>query len=148
MVRAFAYHHLVPAQELKVAVAGRGWARASPRILGETPVKIRAGKTAEVQLQGFPRAMAGQIQLDLSQPPDGIAIKEMVSSGGGTQLVLQADAAKVKPGLRGNLIVNVLASGTGAFAKAKAKTKTKAKNDPRAFPLATLPAIPFEIVGP
>jgi len=144
MMQAFAYRHLVPAQELKVAVAGRSWARASLRILGETPVKIPAGSTAQVRFDAPPRALAGQLRFELSEPPDGIAIKEVVSSGGGTQLVLQADAAKVKPGLKGNLIVNVLASGTGAFAKAKAKPKA----NPRPLPVATLPAIPFEIVGP
>ena len=146
MMQAFAYRHLVPAQELKVAVAGRSGVRASLKILGETPVKIPAGGTAQVRFDAPPRALAGQFQFELSEPPDGIVLKEVSSSREAAQLVLQADAAKVKPGLKGNLIVAVLASGTGPFAKAKAKAKAAANQRP--FPLTTLPAIPFEIVGP
>jgi hypothetical protein len=58
----------------------------------------------------------------------------------GGQFVLQADAAKVKPGLRGNLIVTVSGERvpTGNQQAAAAR---------RRVPLGTLPAIAFEITS-
>jgi hypothetical protein len=57
-------------------------------------------------------------------------------------IVLRADAAKVKPGLKGNLIVDVsiernvdVSQGKPAGAKQR-------------FPIGSLPAIPYQIVGP
>ncbi len=150
MMQAFAYRHLVPAQELRVAVVGRALRKAAlgkaalgrpaVRIAGSTPVKIPAGGTARVQV-GVPAAtLAGNLRLELSEPPEGIAIKEVSPAGRGTEIVLQSDAAKVKPGLKGNLIVQAFAARAPA-----GKAKVPASR-PR-VPAATLPAIPFEIVG-
>ena len=44
VMQAFAYRHLVPAGELKVALAGRGTGRAAMKLVGETPVKIPVGE--------------------------------------------------------------------------------------------------------
>jgi hypothetical protein len=53
------------------------------------------------------------------------------------EVVLKCDAAKVKAGLKGNLIVN-------AFAIKSEKTPQRRT---RPTPLGMLPAIPFEIVA-
>ncbi|MGQ9574142.1 MAG: hypothetical protein ACUVUC_02395 [Thermoguttaceae bacterium] len=143
MMQAFFYRHLVPAQELKVAVAGRAGLRTPAlRILGKTPVQIPAGGSARV-LFGMPaRRLAGQIRLELTDPPEGIAVKKVSSSGEGLEIVLESDAGKVKPGQKGNLIL-------AAFARrGSAPTKTKPAAGQRGAPLATLPAVPFEIVKP
>jgi hypothetical protein len=58
----------------------------------------------------------------------------------GTDLVLQCDAAKAKPGLRGNLIVAVFAERSVTPANQNARPTR------RRIALGTLPAIPFEIV--
>ena len=50
MMQAFAYRHLVPVQELKVAVAGRAAVKAAIKILSETPIKIPSGGTARVKI--------------------------------------------------------------------------------------------------
>ena len=143
MMQAFAYRHLVPAREMRVAVAGRAAPKAQVvRILSKTPVKIPAGGTARVQIGVPARAMAGQLRLELSDPPEGIAIKTASSSAEGTEIVLESDAAKVKPGLKGNLIVVASGRRTGPAAKVKPAAAQ------RIVPLATLPAIPFEIVAP
>jgi hypothetical protein len=105
-------------------------------------VQIPAGGTAKLEI-GVPAAVLDRVQLDLSDPPEGISIKNVSSSSQGTEVVLQSDAAKVKPGLKGNLIV-------AAFAKtapSKGKPKPKAAGR-RSAPLTTLPAVPFEIVVP
>jgi hypothetical protein len=140
MMQAFAYRHLVPAKEMKVAVAGRGMAKASVKLLGETPVKIPAGGTARVRIDLPARAFAGQFQLELSEPPEGITIKNVSPSGFASEIVLQSDATKIKPGLEGNLIVNAYAAKSDA-------AKTKGKANLRRAALGSLPAIPFEIVA-
>ncbi len=142
-MQAFAYHHLVPAKELKVAVSSRNVSRASVKILGAIPVKIPAGRTARVQVGVPPRPFLGQIQLELNEPPDGIAIQKVTPFDQGIEIVLQSDAAKIKPGLKGNLIVNAFAVRTPA-----PSGSGKAQGNRGRSPLGTLPAIPFEIVEP
>jgi hypothetical protein len=142
MMQAFEYRHLVPAQELKVAAAGRAIGRGTVKILGPTPVKIPAGGTARVQIDAPARILTERIHLAVSDPPEGITIKTVSPSPEGTEIVFESDAAKVTPGQKGNLIVTASAKGSGAPGKGKAKAAQ------RGAPLATLPAIPFEIVSP
>ena len=87
------------------------------------------------------RAFAGQFQLELSEPPEGITIKNISPSGFASEIVLQSDAAKIKPGLEGNLIVN-------AYAAMGDAAKKKGQANQRRTALGSMPAIPFEIVEP
>jgi hypothetical protein len=57
--------------------------------------------------------------------------------------VLRSDAARIKPGATGNLIVNIMAKR-----QREAPTGGKAQGNQRLVALGTLPAIPFEIVAP
>jgi hypothetical protein len=141
MMQAFAYRHLVPAQEFRVAVSGRGAQWGMVRVLSDTPVKIPVGGTARVRLNVPGRAVADRLDLELSEPPEGVSVKNVVSSGFGTEMVLQSDAAKSKSGLKGNLIVNAFAGKTEAPAKPKALGGNRRV-------MGTLPAIPFEMVKP
>lgn len=141
MEQAFAYHHLVPASALKVTAGGRGFARMPVRVVGDGPVRIPAGGTAQVRLTGPTANFADRFQFELSEPPDGVEIQKISTSRDGTEIVLKTDGEKVKPGLRGNLIVDVRASGN-----APAAQKAKKQANQRRFLIGTLPAIPFEIV--
>src|SRR5262249_14996252 len=49
MMQAFAYHHLVPADDMIVTVSGRARARFPARLLLLGPLKIPAGGTAVVR---------------------------------------------------------------------------------------------------
>jgi hypothetical protein len=140
MMQAFAYRHLVPAQDLEVAVTGKGMNKSSIRLMSETPIRIPLGGTARVQAGVPSTTYFGKIHLELNEPPEGITIKDIHSAGYGTELVFTCDASKAKVGQKGNLIVNVL------LAKNEAATKTKSLNSARRAPVGTLPAIPFEIV--
>ncbi len=144
MMQAFAYRHLVPAKELRVMVVGNGrfLARAPMRLLEDKPAKIPTGGTARVRVSGPPALFSERLQLELSEAPEGIALKEVSPSRDGAELVLAGDAAKAKPGLKGNLIVNLVA----ATAPAQAQKAKKQGNQRRAV-LGTLPAIPFEVVA-
>jgi hypothetical protein len=138
MMQAFAYHELVPAQELKVAVVGRYRDGGDvAQIISPMPVQIPTNGTVRIRVSLPTGARLNKIEFELSEPPDGISIKEASP----TEIVLQADPAKVKPGFKGNLIV-----------KASAERSSPSETQPppanrRRIPLGALPAIPFEIVS-
>jgi len=162
-MQAFFYKHLVPASDLRLVRVDRprfprpGESRAdrssppkppppgrrrfqSPMaLLGDQPAQIPAGGTAEVQVRMWtdPRS---EIQIELSDPPEGIVVDRVSRIDKGVALVLRGDAAKAKPGLKGNLIAN-------AFRKGTEITKDGKKREFR-YLQGTLPAIPFEVVKP
>jgi hypothetical protein len=142
MMQAFAYRHLVPAGDLKVVVPRRGAFRAPARILGEPSLKVSAGDTVRlpVQLQMPPNNPFDKIQFELSAPPEGISLKEVLQVQDGMEIVLQCDAAKVEPGLKGNLIVNIIGERVPPAGNARGPANRQR------IPLGTLPAIPFEII--
>jgi len=145
MMQAFEYRHLVPARELKVSVAGSFAARVPfIRILSEPPAKIPAGGTATVKIFAPMFAYAPKVQLELNDPPEGITIKRVTPTREGREIVIAADAAKAKPGLKGNLIVSLFGENNPQFGKGKAQPQQQQQQ--RRFPFATLPAIPFEII--
>lgn len=140
-MQAFAYRHLVPSKELRVAVLERGAPRL--RILSPTPVTIPAGGTVRVRIGTPSAAFVDRFQLELSEPPEGIGLDRVVPSAtGGIELVLHADAAKAKPGTEGNLIVSILPGKTPA----RGPRANAPANRARA-PLGILPAIPFTITA-
>ena len=142
-MQAFAYRHLVPVKELEVAVLKRPNQQATMKILSATPVRIPPGGTARIQV-GLPAPrLAERAQFELSNPPEGITIQSVSPVRDGVEIVLQTDVTKVKPGLKGNLIIN-------GFVPRPAETnvtKPKANNNQR-MSLGALPAIPFEIIPP
>jgi hypothetical protein len=101
----------------------------------------------------------------LNEPPDGISLQELSEIGRGTEIVLKSDAAKLKAGTAGNLIVNVfltpknpapriaaqgVAASQSTTQSTTAATTAPARpqnNPPRRVLVGTLPAIPFEIVA-
>jgi hypothetical protein len=132
-MQAFAYHHLVPANDMMVIVSGRARARFPARLLGSGPVKIRPGGTTLVRI-AIPQGTSGnKIDLVLNDPPEGITLKKAVVNSDGAILLLHADAAKVTPGARGNLIL-------------EAYPETKPGGAGQRVPLGTLPAIPFAVL--
>jgi hypothetical protein len=143
MMQAFAYRHLVPVKELEVAVLKRPNPRAVMKILSATPVRIPSGGTARIQVGLQAPRLAERAQFELSNPPEGITIQNVSPVRDGVEIVLQTDAARVKPGLKGNLIIN----GYAPRPEEPGAAKPKANNNQR-MPLGALPAIPFEIIPP
>jgi hypothetical protein len=141
MMQAFAYWHLVPASDLKVAVRRGAMLRVPITIAGAQPLEIPAGGTArfQVHVPPLPANFAPKVQYELSEPPEGIALRGASPGKDGTEIVLQCDAAKAKPGLKGNLIVNISAERV-------APANGKAPANRQRVSLGTLPAVPFEIV--
>lgn len=137
MMQAFAYRHLVPAQELKVSVIGRGISRAPVQIRPVETLAIPAGGTAIVQVAAPRGIAADRFEFKLSEPPEGIVIGSVSTNATGAQILFRSDRAKAKLGLQGNLIISVLTARA---------SRTAGRPPPRAFSVGTLPAIPFEIV--
>ena len=143
-MQAFAYHHLVPSQELDLSCLDRPQFKLPLKILDPTPVKIPAGGTAPVRLRLPPRFADDNFQLELNDPPDGISIANVSRSDAETKIVLRSDAAKIKSGASGNLIVTVIAARQRP-AQSGGKPQP---NQQRRVALGSLPAIPFQIVAP
>lgn len=141
MMQAFFYQHLVPAQEFKVFVSGKRMAAGSVRLFDEIPIRIPAGGTTAVRIGASGRSFGGALHLEVSDPSEGIAIHEVTMSRGVAQITLRCEATKIKPGLKGNLIIN------GFYTRPAAGKNPAPANRPR-VPNLTLPAIPFEIVAP
>lgn len=142
MMQAFAYRHLVPAQEMQVFVSGRFMPGTNLKILSATPVKIPAGGTALVKVAMPTNTSLGKVEVELDKAPAGIVISTVSPVGESTEIVLQSDAAKVAPGLKGNLIVSAFA------ARPPRAGGDRPQAIRRRVSLGSLPAIPFEIVSP
>jgi len=157
--QAFFYKHVVPANDLtlvpedrarfreeeaRAAKEGRPLAarrsfQQAMEILSEQPVRIPVGGTVEVQVRlGWSRD--GQIQVDLSDPPEGITVESASWTERGLALVLHGDAVKAKPQLKGNLMAN-------AFLQTTVTEKDGKTREVRNF-IGPLPALPFEVVKP
>lgn len=142
MMQAFAYRHLVPAEEWIVTVSGRAPLGVSLRPRAGSPVKIPAGGTARLPLSGSVSAQGGRLQVEMREPPPGIAIRSVTVERGAVIVEISADAGKVKPGMQGNLILE-------AFREMQpAADGVRPGAPPRRTPAVVLPAIPFEIVAP
>ncbi len=137
MEQAFAYHHLVPVNELKVAApGGGGFRRPTVKLVGPTPVKIPAGGTARVMFDLGGARYMGNLKLALTDPPAGLSVKSVSPVKEGMEVVLQADPTKSKPGMRGNLVLEVFTNAKGPFNKSGQRRQ-----------VAVLPAFAFEVVG-
>jgi hypothetical protein len=143
MMQAFAYRHLVPASDLKVAVRRGAMLRVPIKVSSQEPLEIPAGGTARfrVYVPPLPANFVARVQYELSEPPEGIELRNASPGRDGTEIVLQCDAAKAKPGLKGNLIVNISAERVAQAANGRPQANRQR------VALGTLPAVPFEIVA-
>ena len=145
MMQAFIYRHLVPADELLVYVTGRARARTALASEQKEPtpdnlLQIPLGGMVRYQLAIPNRPNLAEISVELSEPPDGISIIRSVRGPGGLVMLISADAEMAKPGLKGNLILNVFRERETPGKKGRPGTK-------RRVPVGTFPAVPFEVVG-
>lgn len=140
MMQAFLYRHLVPSQQLMVAVRGPNRPGPPVTLASSEPVRIPAGGTSEVRVRAPKTPMLRKVKLELSEPPKGVTLQKVTVVPEGLALAIKADADAAKVGLAGNLIVEVSAE----VANQRQGGKRAQKNN-RAS-LGVLPAIPFEIV--
>jgi hypothetical protein len=93
--------------------------------------------------------MVSRVRLELAEAPAGLVIKNVSPAEGGLEVTLGSDAAKLKPGQKGALIVAAYPAPPPPPAPRKNKTKTPPKPKPQPVykgkPLGLLPAISYEI---
>ena len=157
MMQAFAYKHLVPAEQLRLVVADTGRFRAgatlpkrppdgrrnyqSPvAIESDLPARIPIGGMSEVKVRGNWSNRQSDTLFELSDAPAGVAIDKFAWQDRSLVLTFRADSEKAQPGTRGNLIVNVFQKRTDTNREGKTR-EFRSFNGP-------LPAIPFEIIKP
>lgn len=143
MMQAFAYRHLAPSQELMAAAKGATRRRGAPplKLADPGPVRIPAGGTAQVRLQGPSRALLGQIRFELLDPPKGVTLESVTPMAGGLALLLKAADGAARPGFADNLIVEAFREANSAAGNDGKGQKAKGR-----VSLGVLPAIPFEVV--
>lgn len=143
MMQAFIYRHLVASKELAVAVNGvpRLFTRDSFKILSTIPVVIHPGDKTRIRISTPTAAFADRFKLELNNPPEGLSLASISPAGNGIELVLLCDAAKIQPGVSGNLIFDVLQRQENSGPNQK-----KSAKQTRRVAVATLPAIPFKFV--
>jgi len=141
MMQAFIYRHLVLTKDWMVTVGGsRRSTNVAWRIVDGETVKLPAGGTARVRVSAARTPDMQQVQVELSDPPEGIAVRKVEAKGSQLSVWLGADGDNIKPGLKGNLI----ASAVRVY---EIKDRDgKPTGNTRRVALGTLPAIPFEIV--
>jgi len=137
MMQAFAYRHLVPCETMIAMVDGT--VRGSIRLDAKTPVRIVPGKETAVRFitgfgGGLPRA-----EIELAEGPEGVTLKTVNNTRMGIEVVIAADAAQVKPGTTGNLIFGLTP---------KSFLAGKRNANAGGAVVASLPAVPFEVVAP
>lgn len=143
MMQAFIYRHLVPAEELLVAVSGKAVVRPSGRKDAGSSgdlVRIPHGGTARYQFEVPDRSQLDDVHIELKDPPDGITILRKIRGPGGFVMLLSADAEKTKPGSTGSLKFNVYAERAVPGKGGRAGSKRK-------VPIGDFPAVPFEITA-
>jgi hypothetical protein len=135
MMQAFYYHHIVPAGDLLVRVLGTQPPVPWKPFPEKTAVRLAAGGETQIQVPVPARRLIEQVQFSLNDPPEGITVEKVAPGRDSVAVTLRADA-KVKPGLKGNLILE-------AYVERQVNAKQAQR---RKQPLGTLPAVPFEVV--
>jgi len=139
MMQAFAYWHLVPAEQFAVLVAQPPRWAPNLQVVGGAPVRLAAGGTAQVEVKAPPvPALLKGLRLELKSAPDGVTLKEQKALPSGVSLVLQGDGAKLKAGPADNVIIE-------AFIETEVK-RGDGKTATVRNSVGVLPAVPVEVV--
>jgi hypothetical protein len=139
MMQAFAYRHLVPEQQLMVAVKPTKGKPPRIAVVNETPVKIKAGASVEVRITAPKPAGYQNVQLRLSEPPKGVTVEGLTETPEGYAFNIKA-GADVEPGFADNLVIEAFAERSG--------NQPPAKKAVQPVSLGFLPAIPIEVGQP
>jgi len=135
MLQAFFYHHLVPTTEF-LAYTLPGTSKKSVQLVPGT-VKISASDAGRAKVL-VPKSMSDlTVQAELRNPPEGFWIEGVSPCQEGVEIAIRADPKKTKPGTRGNLIVELIAT--------KAAVEGDKPQASKRWSLGLLPAISYEL---
>jgi len=158
MMQAFAYHHLVPAQQLLAMVTGPRFRIPPMEVVAEGPVRIPAGGAAQLRVRLPNSPLLARVQWALSQPPAGLSLGATTPVVGGLMLEVRADRDAVQVGYADNLIIEAFTdiepgpppgpSANQPAAPAAGQKARRAAMAKQRVSLGVLPAVPFTIVAP
>lgn len=147
MMQAFIYWHVVPGQQLLVALTGSRpvpvvWRPLVPgvRLASDDPVRIPLGGTAQVRLQAPPTlpepasTPLTEVRFRLANRTGGVTLREATVGPNGLTLSLKADANIARVGHTANAIVEAFVEPPSPGSARKSRVS-----------VGVLPAIPFEI---
>ncbi len=137
MMQAFIYRHLVPADCWLVSVSDtRRIPAPAVSFAAQSPVKIPLGGSGEITLPVGRAAPLADFKFQLREAPEGITLGQLRQGLGRLKLEISADKDKVSPGLKGNLLVELLQ-----------ERRARPGMPARPIPVGLLPAIPFEVIA-
>ncbi|NLF38744.1 hypothetical protein GX586_04825, partial [bacterium] len=141
MMQAFAYRHLVPSEQLLVCVTRGGRPGGPPiEVASAMPVRIPVGGAASVQLKAPRAPLPRGLQFELSDPPKGVALSNVVTATGAASFMLLVETNTVPAGYADNLIVEAFYDGDARRPGARPQRQRQRT------PASILPAIPIEII--
>ena len=147
MMQAFAYMHLAPSQELRIAIMDAKRRGPGIEVANHMPIQVPEGGAARVKIKAPQAARFTNVKLEMSDPPKGVTLKDVRVTSSGLSFSIASEMNTAKAGFEDNLIVE-------AFGEPK-DTPPNAKNPPanpkkaakrQRVSLGVLPAIPCEIV--
>jgi hypothetical protein len=141
-MQAFLYRHLVPSQQLLIAVQKTKHSIPRLELTADGPVYITAGNSAQVEFKTARSNFFNGIELKLDHAREGLTMHDVDVKSGILSFTLKADDHLKKTGFKGNVIIE-------AFRKSKPKKKgpkNKAANKKSRYSIGYLPAVPIEIV--
>jgi len=139
LMQAFLYRHLIPSQELVVAMTGGKRLGQSIEMANRSPVRLPVGGKADVKINTPSNPRLRELELVLNDPPEGITIGDISVIRDGLKFQLLADDS-TEVGLADNLVVEL-------FIEISRKSDDDgAPKQKRRVSLGVLPAIPIEIV--
>jgi hypothetical protein len=140
-MQAFLYRHLVPSQELVVAVKKARWRQPTVKLDGPSPVRVPLGGTARVQIKTRRGKTLKEMRLELNEAPEGLTLHDLTVLPDGLAFLLRADKEAIAQGFADNLIVE-------AFREYTPKAKDgKPVQKRRRYSMGIMPAIPIEVVA-
>jgi hypothetical protein len=141
LMQAFVYRHLIPSEGWYVNVTGRPGRRAPLGAFRVRPVELPVGGRIKIPLVAgnSQRSLPQGFGLELSEPPAGLKLGNLVRSERGWEMEVEVDGKEAEPGLKGNLIVRAFIERKGVGNAGSAGRRMR-----KTF-LGFLPAIPFEL---
>jgi len=141
MMQAFFYRHLAPTHALLAAMKQPKSRGVPVELTVAGPVQIPVGGAVDVDIDDVPLpSNFTNVQLELSEPPAGITLQDLVVKSKHITFRLVANADAAKPGTADNLIIHASAESTPRDAKAP-----KPKKQTQRVSLGILPALAIQV---
>ncbi len=139
MTQAFVLRHLVPTKDWTVFVTGKPPGKPPCAFL-DNGLRLPAGGTGQLRVLVDEGRNANELRFELSEPPAGITLEDPVVAGPRLAVPIKCDAAKAKPGQKGNLLFIVSQEYT--IPAKDDKKPTTGRNV-----IGLFPAVPYEVVS-